>query len=196
MPPTSPSDLSPRLLTVLAWDIAGSCDLLATLKLATYSQLVRRCQEAAAAAIEAQGGFVARYMGDAVLAYFGFPWPGGQEERAVRAALAVPLRWQQGGILVRSRVAVASGPAIIGAAIGRGAAREFPAFGEPLNLAARLLGVAGPEEVMVDEATSEAVAGRFGFARVGGLSLKGMPQVRHAWRLLPAGNADACAEAA
>jgi len=196
MPPTPHSDDCPRPLTFLFWDIAGSCDLLATLPLATYSRVVRHCQAAAAAAIEAEGGFVARYMGDAVLAYFGFPWAGRHEERAVRAAMALPLRWQKGDVLVRSRAAIASGPAIVGAAIGRGAAREFPAFGEAPNLAARLLGVAGAEEVVVDEATRAAVAGQFGFARVDRLTLKSMPHVRHAWRLLPAGNSHAFARAA
>jgi len=193
LPTTEPS---PRPLTFLYWDIAGSCDLLATLPLATYTGVVRHCQAAAAAAIEAEGGFVARFMGDAVLAYFGFPWPGGHEERAVRAALSLPLRWQQGGILVRSRVAIASGPAIIGAALGRGAAREFPAFGQAPNLAARLLGVAGAEEVVMDEATRAAVTGRFELARMDGLALKGMAQVQHAWRLLPAHDTHTFARAA
>jgi class 3 adenylate cyclase len=174
-------------LTILSWDIAGSCALLSTLDLDTYCRVVRACQEKAAAAVEAQGGFVARFMGDGLLAYFGFPRPDGDEaDRAVRAALATPLHWRQGGVTIRSRVAIASGPVIVGAALGRDAAREFPAFGEAASLAARLLDVTPAEDVVIDSATRDALCGRFVCDRLDGLSLKGFPHVSRAWRVTSA----------
>jgi class 3 adenylate cyclase len=184
-------------LTILFWDIAGSCDLLSSLSLETYCAVVRACQEEAAETIEAHGGFVARYMGDAVLAYFGYPAPAGDDPaRAVRAALALNLRCTHQGITVRSRVALASGPVIVGSPIGTLAAREFPAFGAAPSLAARLVGIAPAEAVVVDDATRAALPGRFGFQKLGGLSLKGFPHVRRAWRVAsPARGAIVCRQA-
>jgi len=183
---TASSAATQMPLTILVWDIAGSCALLSSLPLATYCTVLRACQEEAAETIEAHGGFVARYMGDAVLAYFGYPAPAGDDPaRAVRAALALNLRCTHQGITVRSRVALASGPVIVGSPIGTLAAREFPAFGEAPSLAARLIGITPAESVVMDDATRAALPGRFGFQKLGGLSLKGFPHVRRAWRVLP-----------
>jgi class 3 adenylate cyclase len=173
-------------LTVLYWDIAGSCALLRELTLETYCRVVRACQEQAAEAVEAHGGYVARFMGDGLLAYFGFPHAAGDDPaRAVRAALSVPLDWSHAGIAVCCRAAVASGPVIIGPPIGRDAAREFPAFGQAPSLAARLLAVAGPGSVVVDADTGAALGGAFPLQPITGLSLRGFPHIGHAWRVLP-----------
>jgi class 3 adenylate cyclase len=181
---TASSAATQMQLTILVWDIAGSCALLSSLSLATYCDVVRACQEEAADTIEAHGGFVARYMGDAVLAYFGFPDASDDDaERAVCAALAMNLRATHQGVTVRSRAALASGQVIVGSPIGRLAAREFPAFGAAPSLAARLIGVTPAEQVVVDDATRAALPGRFGFQEIGGVSLKGFPQVTRAWRV-------------
>ncbi len=173
-------------LTVLHWDIAESCALLSSLPLTTYCEVIRGCQEAAAEAIEDHGGTVARFMGDALLAYFGFPKRRHDDcARAVRAAFDLPLTWLHHGIIVRSRAAVASGPVIVGAALGSQAAREFPAFGQAPNLAARLLAVAPEAGVVVDDATRFALDGAFAVEAMEGLSLRGLPHVRRAWRVLP-----------
>jgi class 3 adenylate cyclase len=186
-------------LTVLHWDIAGSCALLSSLPLRTYCEVVRTCQEAAAEAIEDHGGTVARYMGDALLAYFGFPVRRDDDcGRAVRAAFDLPLTWLHRGIIVRSRAAIASGPVIVGAALGSQAAREFPAFGQAPSLAARLLAVTPEAGVVVDDATRFALDGSFAVEAMEGLSLKGLPHVRRAWRMLrqpAAGRAIGAAEA-
>lgn len=171
-------------LTILTWDIAESCTLLRVLGLERYSRVVRACQEAAAETIEAHGGFVARYMGDALLAYFGFPHARPDDsERAVCAAVSLPMAWPAGDVLVRARVAIASGEVIVGAPLGTGSAREFPAFGEAPNLASRLLGAAPAPGVVLDEATGKAVRHRFGLMPLDGLTLKGFPQVRRAWQV-------------
>jgi len=178
---------APMPLSILYWDIAGSCALLSALKLETYCQVIRACQDQAAAAIEAHGGFVARYMGDAVLAYFGYPDPAGDDaERAVRAALATKLRVTHEGITIRSRIAIASGPVISGPPIGRHSAREFPAFGQAPSLAARLVGITPPGQIAIDDATAAGLAGRFGVSPVDGLALKGFPHIRRCWRVGPA----------
>jgi len=183
---TAPSATTHMPLTILVWDIAGSCALLSSLPLATYCAVVRACQEQAAETIEAHGGFVARYMGDAVLAYFGYPAPTANDpERAVRAALALNLRCTHQGVTVRSRVALASGPVIVASPIGTLAAREFPAFGEAPSLAARLIGVTPPEAVVMDDATRAALPSPLSFQKLGGLSLKGFAHVRRAWRVAP-----------
>ncbi len=182
---SNPASLASRQpLAVLFWDISGSCALLAAHPLETYCELVRSCQQAAARVVAAHGGFVARTMGDGMLAYFGFPRERhDDQERAVRAGLALPLSWTRDGVTIRSRAAIASGPVIVGAAIGSKAAREFPAFGEAPNLAARLLRVTPEHEVTVDEATRAALGERFAFEARDGLSLEGLPHVRRAWRV-------------
>lgn len=176
-------------LTILVWDIAGSCFLLSALPLETYCDVVRACQEEAAKTIEAHGGFVARYMGDAVLAYFGYPGSAGNDaEQAVRAALATKLHVRQNGITIRSRIAIASGPVIVGPPIGRHSVREFPAFGQAPSLAARLVGLTPPGQIVIDDATRTALPNHFGLSRVENLVLKGFPHTRHAWRVAPASN--------
>ncbi len=178
---------APIPLTILYWDIAGSCALLSALSLETYSQVVRACQEQTAAAIEAHGGYIARYMGDAVLAYFGYPAPADDTaEQAVRAALATKLHACHAGIAIRSRIAIASGPVIVGPPIGRGPAREFPAFGQPPSLAARLVSVTTPGQIVIDDATRALLPGGFALSAVENLALKGFPHIRRAWRIAPA----------
>ncbi len=184
-----PNNTTRTTLTILMWDIAGSCVLLRSLGLENFSQVVRAAQEDAAETIFSHGGFVARYMGDGLLAYFGFPEQGADDpERAVRAALSLPLAFVARGILVRARAALATGPVIVGAALGSGSARECPAFGEAPNLAARLLSVAPSPGVVMDEATAAAVGGHFACTELKNVSLKGFPHVRHAWQVVPPGH--------
>jgi class 3 adenylate cyclase len=174
-----------RPMTILVWDVVGSCTLLSSMKLEAYRDLMRAAQSAAAAAIEAEGGFVARTMGDAVLAYFGFPFTGADDaEQAVRAAQAMPRRWRHGGVAMRARIAIASGLVIIDTAIGGRPSLEMPAFGQAPNLAARLTGVAAPGGIVVDDTTRLLVGERFAFEVLRGLRLKGLPHVTRAWRLL------------
>lgn len=186
-----------RPMTILVWDVVDSCALLSSMTLEAYRDVMRAAQNAAAAAIEAEGGFVARTMGDAVLAYFGFPLAGDDDaEQAVRAAQAMPRCWRHGGAELRARIAIASGPVIIEPAIGGRPSLEMPAFGEAPNLAARLTGIAAPGGIVVDDTTRLLVGECFAFAVLRGLRLKGLPHVTRAWRLLtPApGEAAPCIE--
>ena len=102
-------------------------------------------------------GYIARYVGDGILSYFG--WPEGKEadaERAVRAALAVVGAFTEGPIgneKLQVRVGVATGTVVVGEPIGSGASAEQTAIGITPNLAARLEEVAGPDGVAIDAAT-------------------------------------------
>ena len=110
--------------------------------------LIRRYQDAAAGAIGRYGGFVAKFMGDGVLAYFGFPRAfEDAAERAVRAAIGILA--EVGGIelpdgtRVQARIGIATGLVVVGEIIGTGTAQERTIVGETPNLAARLQALAG-----------------------------------------------------
>ena len=115
-------------------------------------------------------GHVAKFMGDGVLAYFG--WPRAHEdeaERAVRAGLAVaaavPGIAAPAGERLAARVGIATGPVVVGDLIGSGEAREQAVVGETPNLAARLQALAEPGAVVVAEGTRRLLGGLFALAR-------------------------------
>jgi hypothetical protein len=134
-------------------------------------------QDAAKTTIETFGGFIARYMGDGVLAYFGYPLAHEDDaERAVRAGLAladvVPAIDTHPTLAVR--IGVATGPVVVGDIIGEGASQESAVVGETPNLAARLQGVAKPNNVVLSESTRRLTAGRFEFNSLGAQQLNGI----------------------
>ena len=147
--PRSPSQAERRQLTVMFVDLVGSTALSARLDPEEMRELLRAYQRAVAAEVERQGGRVAKYLGDGVLAYFGFPRAHEDDaERAVRAGLAavaatagcLPPRggpWRRGS-------GIATGVVVVGDLIGEGAAREEAVVGETPNLAARLQALAEP----------------------------------------------------
>ena len=110
-------------------------------------------------------GHVAKYMGDGVLAYFG--WPVAHEddaERAVRAALALVeavASSTPAGKPLAARVGIATGLVVVGDLMGEGAAREEAVIGETPNLAARLQALAEPGTVVISQATRRLVGGLF-----------------------------------
>ena len=126
------------------------------------------------------GGFVARYVGDGVLIYFG--WPAAQEtdaERAVRAALAVVSSVSNVPVVRESlqvRIGIATGVVVVGEPIGAGDARQQTAIGETPNRAARLQGLAAASGVVIDATTRQQVGALFEC-----YELKGLPQPIQAW---------------
>jgi len=115
-----------RPLTVLFCDLVDSCRLTAALDLERFRDLVRSYQDAAAAVIAGQDGFIAKYMGDGVLAYFGYPAAREDDaERAVRAgtALLEAVSALGDAPALQLRVSIATGPVIVDTAIGSGAAQ-------------------------------------------------------------------------
>ena len=189
--PASVKETEPerRPLTVLFCDLVGSTGLTMLLDPEEMGDLTRRFQDAAAGAIARFDGFVDRFMGDGMLAFFGYPRA--QEnaaERAVRAGLAIIeatglLTTPQGAPLA-VRVAVASGVAFIGGMMAHGGAREQVAAGEVLNLAARLQQVAPANSVAVSAGTRELLHGLFELADLGLHDLKGLEGKVPAWQVL------------
>ena len=157
MPATNPIQASPsqstaerRLLSVMFCDVIGSTAMSYRLDPEDLSSVIRGYQSCVATTIARFGGFVARYVGDGVLIYFG--WPEAQEvdaEQAVRAALAVIDAIGQASTpmeLLQLRIGIATGLAVVGEPIGTGESRQQTAIGETPNLAARLQGLAEPEQ--------------------------------------------------
>ena len=145
--PTAPSaeakGAERRQLTVLFCDLAGSTALSARLDPEDMRDVLAAYHRVVTEAVQGQGGYVAKYLGDGVLAYFG--WPRAHEddaERAVRGGLAAVeavarLRTPRGEPLA-ARVGIATGPVVVGEVLGEGTeARECGVVGETPNLAAR-----------------------------------------------------------
>ena len=200
-PPTGPTDhpratettAERRQLSVMFCDVVGFTSLSSRLDPEDLGEVIRGYQSCVAATIKQFGGFVARYVGDGVLIYFG--WPEAREtdaERAVRAALAVVTAVGQtavgqapiGGEPLQVRIGIATGLVVVGEPIGSGDSRQQTAIGETPNLAARLQGLAGPNEVVIDAATRRQIGGLFECHDLGTVELKGLPEAVPAWQVL------------
>jgi class 3 adenylate cyclase/predicted ATPase len=186
LPP--PSEGERRQLTVLFCDLAGSTALAARLDPEDMRDLIRDYQSTCAATIANDGGFVAKYMGDGVLAYFGYPRAHEEDaERAVRAALDIAggigrLKTPE-GVALQVRIGIATGLVVVGDMIGFGAAFEQSVVGETPNLAARLQALAGPDGIVIDEATRRQVGGLFELSDLGPQTLKGFADSPRVWQV-------------
>ena len=182
------SEAERRQLTVMFCDLVGSTELSARLDPEDMGRVIRSYQVACAEVVERWDGHVAKYMGDGVLAYFG--WPQAHEddaERAVRAGLELTAAIGKLATPVNSalaaRVGIATGIAMVGELLGEGAAREETVVGEVPNLAARLQALAAPGSVVISQATRRLVAGVFELADLGPQRLKGFAEPLAAWRV-------------
>jgi len=176
-----------RQLTVMFADLVGSTELAQKLDPEELREINRAYQDAVTAAIERYDGYVARYMGDGVLAYFGYPQAHEDDaERALRAGLELTrsVSSLQMGVALATRVGVATGPVVVGDVIGKGAAQESAVVGETPNLAARLQGVAEPDTVVISAATERLVRGRFDLDALGPQTLKGIGEPVSAFRAM------------
>ncbi|MBP2295733.1 adenylate/guanylate cyclase domain-containing protein [Azospirillum rugosum] len=168
-----------RQLTVMFCDLVGSTALAAAIDPEEMGDVIRAYQVAATGAITRFGGHVAKFMGDGILCYFGWPVAHEDEaERAVRAGLAVvaavgALRSPQGTTLA-ARIGIATGLVVVGDLVGSGEAQERAVVGETPNLAARLQAAAEPGSVLVSEATRRLLGTDVDLAPAGLLSLKGI----------------------
>lgn len=191
--PTAPTGVAPgverRHLTVLFCDMVGSTALASQLDPEELRNVMRpffdRCEEI----ITGAGGHPARYTGDGVLAYFGYPEA--QEdaaERAVRVGLrlvdAIPKMRNSAGFRLNLRVGVASGLAVVGDVLGKGAAREEAVIGETPAVAARLQSMCGPGEVLISDATRRLLGRRFVLEDTGRHPLKGISEPAQVWRII------------
>ena len=169
-------------------DLIGSTALSSRLDPEDLREVIRTYQACVATTIQQFDGFIARYVGDGVLIYFG--WPEAREtdaERAVRAGLAVAAAVSAtpvSGEPLQVRIGIATGLVVIGEPIGSGDSRQQTAVGETPNLAARLQGLAGPNQVVIDAATRRQIGGLFECQDLGTVELKGLPAAVPAWQVL------------
>jgi class 3 adenylate cyclase len=154
-----------RQLTVMLCDLVGSTALSVKLDPEDLRGIIAAYHRCCTELVERNGGFVARYMGDGVLAYFGYPQAHEHDaERAVRAGLALVEAVQKlesvAGVPSQVRVGIATGLVVVGDLIGAGAAQEQPVVGETPNLAARLQALAEPGAVVIESRTRRMTGGQ------------------------------------
>ena len=180
-----------RQLTVMFCDVMDFTPLSSRLDPEDLSTVIRGYQSCVATTIARFGGFIARYVGDGVLIYFG--WPEAHEadaERAVRASLTVIAAIDAMSIQserLQIRIGIATGLVVIGAPIGTGEARQQTAVGETPNLAARLQGLAGANGIVIDQTTRRQLGSLFDCRDLGRLELKGFAEPVPAWQVLGEG---------
>ena len=150
-----------RQLTVMFCDLVGSTAISARLDPEDMREVIRAYQDACSGAVARYDGFVAKFMGDGVLAYFGFPRAHEEDaERAVRAGLdiaaAVAKLDMPAKESLKVRIGIATGIVVVGDLVGQGSAQEQAVVGDTPNLAARLQGLAEPGGVVIAESTSRS----------------------------------------
>lgn len=198
-PPATPIAAEPpprdraerRQLTVMFCDLVGSSALSARLDPEDLRAVIGAYHACIAEIISNNEGVIARYMGDGVLAYFGFPRAHEDDaEQAVRAGLAsvaaVPKLKTDVGTPLQVRVGIATGMVVVGDSIGNGAAQEQTVIGETPNLAARLQSLAMPGSVLICKNTRRLTEGHFEYRNVGPVMLKGWAEPLPAWEALGA----------
>jgi class 3 adenylate cyclase len=175
-----------RPVSVMFCDLIGSTALSSRLDPEDLREVIRTYQACVATTIRQFDGFIARYVGDGVLIYFGWPEAGETDaERAVRAGPAVAAAVSAApvsGQPLQVRIGIATGLVVIGEPIGSGDSRQQTAVGETPNLAARLQGLAGPNRVVIDAATRRQIGGLFECQDLGTIELKGLPMAVPAWQ--------------
>jgi class 3 adenylate cyclase len=189
-----------RQLTVLFCDLVGSTALSARLDPEDMAAVIRAYQACCADVVRRWDGHVAKYMGDGVLVYFGYPRAHEDDtERAVRAGLdliaAVAGLPAGAGTPVAARVGIATGLVMVGELIGEGAAREQAVVGETPNLAARLQALAEPGSVAIAQSTRRLLGGLFELTDLGPVRLKGFAEPLAAFRVEGEGRAQGRFEA-
>jgi class 3 adenylate cyclase len=177
-PGVSPEDRAERRqVTVMFSDLVGSTALSARMDPEDLREVISAYQTCVAETVGRLGGFIAKFMGDGVLVYFGYPHAHEDDaERAVRAGLELVAAV---GALkthapLQTRVGIATGLVVVGDLIGAGASQEQAIVGETPNLAARLQGAAEPNAVVIAESTRKLLGNLFELEDLGARDLKGI----------------------
>ena len=198
-PSVSPEDRAERRqVTVMFSDLVGSTALSARIDPEDLREVISAYQKCVGETVQRFGGFVAKYMGDGVLIYYGYPHAHEDDaERAVRSGLE--LLTAVGDLKthapLQTRVGVATGLVVVGDLIGSGASQEQAIVGETPNLAARLQGIAEPNRVVIAESTRKLVGNLFELEDLGAQDLKGIAAPARAWAVLRASSAEGRFEA-
>lgn len=168
-----------RQLTVMFCDLAGSTALSESMDPEDYREVISAYQTGASRVVAEHDGYLARFMGDGLLIYFGYPQAQENDpERAARAGLAIV---EAVGALPFSpelavRVGIATGPVVVGDIIGEGASEEVAVLGETPNLAARLQAAAAPNSVLLAPATQRLLRGSVETQALAAVDLKGLSE--------------------
>jgi class 3 adenylate cyclase len=187
-----------RQVTVMFSDLVGSTAMSARMDAEDLREVISAYQKCVTETVQRFGGFVAKYMGDGVLVYFGYPQAHEDDaERAVGAGLelvAAVGRLKTHAPL-QTRVGIATGLVVVGDLVGSGASQEQAIVGETPNLAARLQGIAEPNSVVIAESTRKLVGNLFELENLGAQDLKGIARPIRAWAALRDSSAEGRFEA-
>ena len=173
-----------RQVTVMFSDLVGSTALSARMDPEDLREVISAYQKCVAQTVQRFSGFIAKYMGDGVLIYFGYPQAHEDDaERAVRAGLELigAVSALKTHAPLQTRVGIATGLVVVGDLIGSGASQEQAIVGETPNLAARLQGVAEPNSVVIAENTRKLLGNLFELEDLGAKDLKGIAGPVRAW---------------
>jgi class 3 adenylate cyclase len=179
-------------------DLVGSTALSTRMDPEDLREVISAYQQCVAETVRRFGGFVAKYMGDGVLVYFGYPQAHEDDaERAVRTGLELiaAVAGLKTSAPLQTRVGIATGLVVVGDLIGAGAAQEQAIVGETPNLAARLQGIAEPNMVVIAEGTRKLLGNLFELQDLGAKNLKGIAGPVRAWAALRASSAEGRFEA-
>ena len=178
-----------RQVTVMFSDLVGSTALSARMDPEDLREIISSYQKCVAETVQRFGGFVAKYMGDGFLVYFGYPQAHEDDtERAVRAGLELVAAVSnlKTHTALQTRVGIATGLVVVGDLIGSGAAQEQAIVGETPNVAARLQSVADPNTVVIADSTQKLLGNLFDLHDLGAQDLKGIAEPVRTWVVLRA----------
>jgi class 3 adenylate cyclase len=176
-----------RQVTVMFSDLVGSTALSARMDPEDLREVVSAYQKCVSDVVRHFGGFVAKYLGDGVLVYFGYPEAHEDDaERAVRAGLELVAAVSdlKTRATLQTRVGISTGLVVVGDLIGSGASQEQAIVGETPNLAARLQSIAEPNSIVIAESTRKLVGNLFELENLGAKDLKGIAEPVRAWAAL------------
>ena len=177
-----------RQLTIMFCDLVDSTQLSERFDPEDLRAIIGSVRKCCEGVVERYGGSVARYMGDGLLVYFGYPQADEYDpERAVRAGLEI-IQAVRGidawpDLALQTRVGIATGEVIVGDLIGEGRSQEHDVVGQTPNLAARLQSIAEPDSVVVGGVTRKLVGSLFEYNSLGLHTLKGFEQPVECWRV-------------
>jgi class 3 adenylate cyclase/predicted ATPase len=187
-PAGPPADTAERRqVTVMFSDLVGSTALSARMDPEDLREIISAYHKCVAEIVHRFDGFVAQYLGDGVLVYFGYPQAHEDDaERAVRAGLELiaAVCALKTRVSLQTRVGIATGLVVVGDLLGAGGAQERGIVGETPNLAARLQGIAEPNMVVIAESTRKLLGNLFDLEDLGARELKGIARSVRAWAAL------------
>jgi class 3 adenylate cyclase/predicted ATPase len=184
----TPADAERRQLTVMFCDLVGSTSLSSRLDPEDLREVIAAYHRAVTKVVAGFDGFVAKYMGDGILIYFGYPRAHEDDaERAVRAGLGsidAVGRLDVRSTKLQARIGIATGLVVVGDLIGEGSAQEQSVVGETPNLAARLQVLATPASLVIAASTRQQIGELFDLEDIGPQRLAGFSEPQGAWRVL------------